>query len=265
MVDRGVAEPGRHAPAGPDQPPDEVIIRRSAAGWHVEGASGLHPVDELSHALTLADLLIEGPVPGPRPPRPAGPLDELDRLRASVRQLEHALASRVLVEQAIGVLTERWRVSPRDAFEQLRRVTRSRGVRIHELARTVVDSCTDAAVRLPPELVAAPRSATPPEPRRSPDRSEEARAGKPDQRQRQRGRRRGSGGAQRPREPYGDGPAPQPPDTDQLPAVSRRPQQPPPPRPTAAPPPVLGAVAAGLGPRHAGGSGGSGPAAGSGA
>ena len=74
-----------------------------------------------------------------------------------MRQLEHALASRVIVEQAIGVLSERWRVAPRDAFEQLRRVTRSHGLRIHELAKLVIESSTDPDVGLPAELVPVQR------------------------------------------------------------------------------------------------------------
>ena len=125
MVDRGVAESGRHAAGFPGALREDVVIRRTSAGWRVEGSFPSLPtdtVDELGHALALADLLAEGTVPGPRPPRPADGLDEVARLRATVRQLEHALASRVVVEQAIGVLTERWRVAPRDAFEQLRRI-----------------------------------------------------------------------------------------------------------------------------------------------
>lgn len=171
MVDRGVAEPGRHTVGLPDQARAEVVIRRSPTGWKVEGAFPALPtdtVDDLGHALTLADLLAEGAVPGPRPPRPADGLDEVTRLRASVRQLEHALASRVIVEQAIGVLAERWRVAPRDAFEQLRRVTRSHGLRIHDLAQRVIDSSTDTEVALPAEL-AQKASDAPPEPRQSPD------------------------------------------------------------------------------------------------
>jgi hypothetical protein len=127
--------------------------------------------DELGHALVLADLLSDDPVPGPRPPRPADGADEVVRLRASVRQLEHALSSRVIVEQAIGVLSERWRVVPRDAFEQLRRVTRSHGLRIHELAKLVIESSTDPEVGLPVELAPAQRPTdTPPEQGQSPER-----------------------------------------------------------------------------------------------
>ena len=70
----------------------------------------------------------------------------------SVKQLEHALAARVVVEQAIGVLTERQRSSPRQAFERLRKVARSRGRKVHDLSREIVMSATDPAVPLPPEL-----------------------------------------------------------------------------------------------------------------
>ena len=174
MVDRGVAESGRHAAGIPEPSPGEVVIRRTSTGWRVEGAFPMLPtdtVDELWHALILADLLADGVVPGPRPPRsPGGDLDEVIRLRASVRQLEHALASRVTVEQAIGVLSERWKAAPRDAFERLRRVTRSHGLRIHELARLVIESITNPDCGLPTELDPVQRDGdAPPEPRQSSD------------------------------------------------------------------------------------------------
>ena len=69
-----------------------------------------------------------------------------------MKQLEHALAARVVVEQAIGVLTERQGSSSREAFERLRKVARSRGRKVHDLAREVVASAADHAVPLPPEL-----------------------------------------------------------------------------------------------------------------
>jgi transcriptional regulator with GAF, ATPase, and Fis domain len=59
------------------------------------------------------------------------------------RQLEHALESRVVVEQAKGVLAERLGVDPDAAFMRLRRYGRVRGLRLAKLARQVVDgSCT---------------------------------------------------------------------------------------------------------------------------
>lgn len=174
MADPGVARSGRQDTGIRADPAGEVLIRRTASGWRVEGGRqpGGDAVDDLDTALALADLLAEGTMPGPRPPRPPEAADQLTRLRTAVRQLEHALASRVVVEQAIGVLTERWRIAPRQAFEQLRRVTRSRGLRIHELARSVVDSATDPDVRLPGELVPpVPLAGGPPQPRRRPDRA----------------------------------------------------------------------------------------------
>lgn len=135
-------------------PSPGVVIRRTPAGWQVEsGPGGLddEPEPELVTALTLADLLAEGGVP-PRPRRSEGDLEIIDQLRVSVAQLEHALAARVAVEQAIGVLAERQRLSPRAAFERLRKSARSRGRRVHHLAQEVVASTHSAAVPLPPEL-----------------------------------------------------------------------------------------------------------------
>lgn len=78
--------------------------------------------------------------------------DEAARLAVTVAQLEHALASRVRVEQAIGVLAERHRLRPRDAFDLLRGAARSRGRRVTELAQEVVASAANPLLRLPEEL-----------------------------------------------------------------------------------------------------------------
>jgi hypothetical protein len=126
-----------------------VVIRRSPdGGWAV----GEDSTGDLTSAMVLADLLAGEIMPGARPAKPDAPLDEVGQLRLSVKQLEHALAARVVVEQAIGVLTERQRSSPREAFERLRKVARSRGRKVHDLAREVVASATDHGVPLPPEL-----------------------------------------------------------------------------------------------------------------
>jgi hypothetical protein len=125
-----------------------VIRRAPEGGWAV----GEHHAGDLTSAMVLADLLASEINPGTRPPKGDGPLDEVGQLRMSVKQLEHALAARVVVEQAIGVLTERQRSSPRQAFERLRKVARSRGRKVHDLSREIVMSATDPAVPLPPEL-----------------------------------------------------------------------------------------------------------------
>lgn len=128
---------------------EALVIRRSPeGGWSV----GEHPAGDLTSAMVLADLLGAELNPGPRPAKADAPVDEVARLRISVQQLEHALAARVVVEQAIGVLTERQHSSPRQAFERLRKVARSRGRKVHDLSREIVKSATDPAVPLPPEL-----------------------------------------------------------------------------------------------------------------
>ncbi len=128
---------------------DRVTIRRTPqGGWQVGG----EPTEDLTSAMVLADLLAIELAPAGRPAKSDAPLDEVAQLTLSVKQLEHALAARVVVEQAIGVLTERQGSSPRDAFERLRKVARSRGRKVHDLAREVVASATDHAVPLPPEL-----------------------------------------------------------------------------------------------------------------
>jgi AmiR/NasT family two-component response regulator len=69
-----------------------------------------------------------------------------------VQQLEHALRTRVVVEQAIGVLAERHRIAPRTAFERLRRAARCRGKKVAALAHEVVESTRNPLVALPEEL-----------------------------------------------------------------------------------------------------------------
>ncbi len=125
-----------------------VIRRVPEGGWSV----GEEETGDLTSAMVLADLLAGELSPGNRPSKSDEPLDEVGQLRMSVKQLEHALAARVVVEQAIGVLTERQRSSPRQAFERLRKVARSRGRKVHDLSREIVLSATDPAVPLPPEL-----------------------------------------------------------------------------------------------------------------
>ncbi|HZZ54812.1 MAG TPA: ANTAR domain-containing protein [Trebonia sp.] len=94
--------------------------------------------------------------PGRHAARPSGndgaEADEASRLAVTVAQLEHALASRVRVEQAIGVLAERHRVRPREAFDLLRGAARSRGQRITDIAQDVVASTANPLLRLPDEL-----------------------------------------------------------------------------------------------------------------
>lgn len=126
-----------------------VVIRRTPDGWRV--GDDADASEDLTTAMVLADLLQEDLAPPSRPER-VEPGDEVERLRLAVTQLEHALAARVTVEQAIGVLAERLATTPRDAFERLRKVARRSGGRVHDISREVVRSVTEDGVTLPEEL-----------------------------------------------------------------------------------------------------------------
>jgi len=120
------------------------------------------------------DALTRGPAPRPGAHRAeetpfvaadAAQLREAEQLKETVAQLERALTVPVRVEQAIGILAERHRIRPRQAFELLRSASRARGQRIMETAGQVIASATNPLLRLPEEL------AKPPMPRRMPRRS----------------------------------------------------------------------------------------------
>jgi AmiR/NasT family two-component response regulator len=54
-------------------------------------------------------------------------------------QLEHALQSRIVIEQAKGILAERLRLTLPEAFEVLRRAARSNGLKAHVVAQAVTE------------------------------------------------------------------------------------------------------------------------------
>ena len=61
-------------------------------------------------------------------------------LQTKNAQLETALASRIVIEQAKGVLAERYRIGLDRAFVILRSAARSNRIKIHDLAQLVVTS-----------------------------------------------------------------------------------------------------------------------------
>jgi hypothetical protein len=137
--------------------PDDAVVRRTKDGWRVGGDD----LPDLTCAMILADLLAAESGMPEAPPKPASQATaagEAGRLRTTVSQLEHALATRIRVEQAIGVLAERHRIKPRQAFEQLREAARSRGRKVIDIAGDVVASATNPLLQLPDEL-SRPRSA----------------------------------------------------------------------------------------------------------
>src|ERR1700733_1753771 len=133
---------------------EEAVVRRTADGWRV----GDDELPDLTCAMVLADLLAAGAQPAREEPV----AEEARRLRTTIGQLEHALTARVRIEQAIGVLAERHRIRPRQAFEQLRTAARNRGRRVIDIATDVVASASNPLLQLPEELSrqrAAPRHA----------------------------------------------------------------------------------------------------------
>jgi ANTAR domain len=137
--------------------PDTAVVRRTKDGWRV----GSDDLPDLTCAMILADLLAAesgtAAAPPPKPEGQSGTASEAGRLRATIGQLEHALATRIRVEQAIGVLAERHRIKPRQAFEQLRDAARSRGRKVIDIAGDVVASASNPLLQLPDEL-SRPRS-----------------------------------------------------------------------------------------------------------
>jgi hypothetical protein len=57
-----------------------------------------------------------------------------------VAQLQHALTSRIVVEQAKGMLAERYSLTPEEAYELIRLAARSNGMKVHALSHSVLSS-----------------------------------------------------------------------------------------------------------------------------
>jgi ANTAR domain len=181
---------------------DDVVVRKAERGWVVgdESVADLTSAMVLAdlfaadrsddHDTTAMEAVDEQSAPRRAARRPSAPAPrasdsgthrlptvtdvgdvtdrssesgEAERLAVTVAQLEHALAARVRVEQAIGVLAERHRLRPREAFDLLRKASRSRGTRVAELAHDVVASTANPLLQLPDELsraVPEPRQRT---------------------------------------------------------------------------------------------------------
>lgn len=64
---------------------------------------------------------------------------ECDHYRLLCQQLERAVVGRTVLEQAKGILAERHQISFEQAFELLRKQSRNTNVKIHLVARAVVE------------------------------------------------------------------------------------------------------------------------------
>jgi hypothetical protein len=69
-----------------------------------------------------------------------GSLMEVTELHERVEQLQTALETRIVVEQAKGILAERFHLTVDDAFLLLRYAARSSRTNLHELAGEIVDT-----------------------------------------------------------------------------------------------------------------------------
>lgn len=65
-------------------------------------------------------------------------------------QLEHALQSRVAIEQAKGVVAERYDLDLEEAFQLIRRAARANRMKLHDLVAAIKPGQPS-----PPELLAA--------------------------------------------------------------------------------------------------------------
>ncbi len=64
-------------------------------------------------------------------------------------QLEHALQSRVAIEQAKGIIAERYGLTVEEAFQVIRRTARTNRMKLHELVQAI-----RPGEATPPELAA---------------------------------------------------------------------------------------------------------------
>lgn len=70
-------------------------------------------------------------------PAVPGSLEFQEALRQENEQLRTALATRIVIEQAKGMLAERFEMDVDEAFERLRHRARSHRMKLHELAAAV--------------------------------------------------------------------------------------------------------------------------------
>ena len=109
-------------------------------------APGPLPAADLALGQALADIADDRHLAGTRDP-PGEVLSE---------QLQAALNSRVIIEQAKGVLAQRGNLTMQVAFERLRRYARGHNLRLTEVARQIVETDLAADVLTAP---AAPKPA----------------------------------------------------------------------------------------------------------
>jgi hypothetical protein len=81
---------------------------------------------------------------------------------ARVAQLQHALTSRIVVEQAKGMLAERYSMTPDEAYELIRLAARSNGIKVHALSNDVLDNPHETPSFILDLFTALPRNSVAP-------------------------------------------------------------------------------------------------------
>jgi len=76
---------------------------------------------------------------------PGDVIDDLETARIKIAQLEYALQSRIVIEQAKGILAERLGIDVDAAFDILRYAARSHRTKLHEVAQRVIRERTTPA------------------------------------------------------------------------------------------------------------------------
>lgn len=104
-----------------------VLLFNSIGTWLTEGGLASCDVHFDDHGLTILPATAEN----------LG--DPTGFLIERTRQLETALVSRIVIEQAKGILAERNGIGVEEAFERLRHEARSARRKIHEVAADVVN------------------------------------------------------------------------------------------------------------------------------
>jgi AmiR/NasT family two-component response regulator len=81
----------------------------------------------------------------------------LDHSQLERAQLQYALTSRIVVEQAKGILAERWHVSLDSAFATFRAYARAHNLQLAQLSRKIAAGSFDTSA-IPHPNRSAPRS-----------------------------------------------------------------------------------------------------------
>ena len=139
-----------------------VGLDGAAARWprfaellRAEGHGAVDALPLRAGGATLGALNLFAPDPLPDPARPAAQAladiaalvlvrgDVIEEAVAFARRLERTVQARAMLSQAIGILAERFTLSPDDALGRLRAASEAEGRSLGDVARAVVERAAD--------------------------------------------------------------------------------------------------------------------------